>query len=174
MFEVGTVVCKKRGKYKDIPGIIVHRSCSIYNNKPCFELIVNLFETGTILSGRHYGFKPYNTRSITDYTNDALKDVHTVLESGLDLVNRWAKEEVVTKFTEPREVVGLENKRMEYKPKALYDLLEDYEDFISEDGFASNDEKEWFLKNWLIKLTEDNKQELIDFVKGEINGTTHN
>lgn len=100
-----------------------------------------------------------------------LKDVHTVLESGLDLVNRWQKEEVVTEFIEPRVTVNLENKRIEYKPKALYDLLDDYEDYISEDGFASSDEKELFLKNWLIKLTEDNKQELIDFVKGESYGT---
>lgn len=99
--------------------------------------------------------------------NAALKDTHTVLESGLDLANRWEKEDLATKFIGPKVTVNLENKRIEYKPKALYDLLDDYEAFISEDGFASNDEKEWFLKNWLIKLTEDNKQELIDFVKGE-------
>lgn len=167
MFEVGTMVCKKRGKYKDIPGIIVHRFCSTYNNKPCFELVVNLLGTGTILSGRHYGFKIYNAKPTVDYTNTSLNDAHTVLESGLDLVNRWEKEEVSTKFIEPRVTVNLENKRIEYKPKALYDLLDDYEDYISEDGFASNDEKEWFLKNWLIKLTEDNKQELIDYVKGD-------
>lgn len=167
MFEVGTMVCKKRGKYKGIPGIIVHRYCSIYNNKPCLELIVNLLETGTILTGRHYGFKIYNTKPTVDYTNASLNDAHTVLESGLDLVNRWEKEKVETKFIEPRVTVNLENQRIEYKPKALYDLLEDYEDYISEDGFASNDEKEWFLKNWLIKLTEDNKEELIDYVKGE-------
>lgn len=172
MFEVGTVVCKKRGKYKDIPGIVVHKTCSIYNNKPCFELVVNLLETGTILTGRHYGFKLYNTKQSVDCTpNAALKQAHTVLDSALDLVNRWEKEEVETKFVEPRVNISVEIKRIEYKPKALYDLLDYYEDFISEDGYASNDAKEYFLKNWLTKLTEDNKQEIIDFVKGEsING----
>lgn len=167
MFEVGTMVCKKQGKYKDIPGIIVSRVCSTYNNKPCFELVVTLLGTGTTLSGRHYGFKLYGARPIIDYPNAVLNDVHTALESGLDLVNRWEKEEVVTEFTEPSVTVNFEDKRIEYKPKAFYDLLDDYEEFILEDGFASNDEKEWFLKNWLIKLTEDSKKELIDFVKGD-------
>ena len=172
-FHVGAFVCKERGKYKGVPGIITHVASAMYDGKPSLEIYAYLNDaSGTIISGRWTTFKvmddDWQYKPITEH---ALQDVSNTLDTGLNAANEWANKKIGGMSFNQDEIFSLLANKLEevqepkvFKPKALFRLLDAYEEFISEDGFASDDEKLFFLHNsWCHDLSNDEKEELIEY-----------
>lgn len=163
MFKKGMLVCKKRGKTKDIPGIVI--STRIMSDGERQWNVIKVFYSidGTIIEGNENTFKEYDYDSLSD-KDMILRDAYSNMDSAMELVGKWTNgEEVNVKFKEP---LPKPQPKKYFGPEILYEILDDYEmEFY--DG-ACKDDQEEFIKRWMMKLSHEDVDDIVNFItKGE-------
>lgn len=163
MFKKGMLVCKKRGKIKNIPGIVIGIRIMSDGERQWEVLKVFYSIDGSIIEGNENTFKKYDYNSLSD-KDMILSCAYSNIDSAMELVSKWTNgEEVNVAF---KESLPKPQPKKYFGPEILYDILDDYE-MKFYDG-ATRDDQEEFIKNWMMKLSHEDVNDIVKFVtKGE-------
>ena len=163
MFKKGMIVCKKRGKLKNVPGIVIDTRIMSDGEQQWNILRVFYSFDGTVIEGKENTFKKYDN-CILSNKDMILRDAYSNLDSAMELVNKWSNgEEVNIAFKEPRP--NPQPKKY-FGPDIIYNIFDEYEmEFY--DG-ATRDDQEEFIKRWMEKLSDEDVNDIVSFLtKGE-------